>query len=649
MFGDAARHMPVQRKLDFTVAVFDDLAPERSATKTRKDVATALGKQENTWAIIRKALRDYWEIENVPAKSKDDLTEQLKILQNISATIGTWKRKHPDKFTGPKWATLEKLSGKVWPEINFLSYTIQNYDSIQTAIRAKKLSQEEYFRDLKDPAKFKYLSQTAKGFVVPHLDKYATEAEEHGLTAAELAAIRLYTLDDYKYINPGAAYGKAKAEGHRDKLTGLDKWMESKIPEIQGMSVEEGEDDDKKRRLLDPEMVRGKGRRRARQEAYRHAEMIVSGLKKLPKYKGMVYRGFTAAKKDFKSDWARDKIVPQFPFISSSTNPLSSIVFIKEELVKASKDEKRRAKGEIGVLLRVYVGSGARAIEHLSLVPGEGEVLWVPGRKIKVTRVSKATDEMGTDRASEEFGDFKTYLVDAVQVNKNDEEKAREKTFADSYIDDKLSRGGDPDAGAAPEAVLLMGGPASGKSTVVNQLGLAAGRVRVDADDVKENMEEYKQGLRSKDSKIAAKVHAESKRIAGSLTGQAILHRKNLLYDGTGGNKKEYTDMIGRLKSRNYKVSLYITYLTAKEGKKRASKRAKATGREVPEEVIKATYFDVSQNAPPVAALADKAQLYSNMGDKPELLWEKGKSTQDLAEVFKELDGRGGKPAKGVL
>lgn len=190
-----------------------------------------------------------------------------------------------------------------------------------------------------------------------------------------------------------------------------------------------------------------------------------------------------------------------------------------------------------------------------------------------------------------------------------------------------------------PQAILMMGGPGAGKSTLVDSLPLKkADYVLAGPDEIKELLPEYRQGIERKDKNIAPKVHSESRQVSIDLLTQTMSQRLNLLYDGTGANSSEYLLMIKTLHEQGYKVQLLMPYVQVNDALQRVRARAEQTGRGVPEEQVRGIYGTIETNFQKIAAQADEAALYDNRGTKPVLVWHKPSETvADLSKVWQLL------------
>jgi len=180
-------------------------------------------------------------------------------------------------------------------------------------------------------------------------------------------------------------------------------------------------------------------------------------------------------------------------------------------------------------------------------------------------------------------------------------------------------------------AIVMMGGTASGKSTMLKQSGAGGVNfVHVDADDVKARLPEYRVAVGQKWQGAAAFVHEESSTIARRVATQAVQDGYNVVLDGTGANASKFFKQVQMLKDAGYHVHLMMPDQNKDQALSDAMKRANRTGRYVPPEFIEAAYAKIPGNFFKVAAMADSAQLYDRRRDG-KLVWEKSASGEEVA------------------
>lgn len=210
------------------------------------------------------------------------------------------------------------------------------------------------------------------------------------------------------------------------------------------------------------------------------------------------------------------------------------------------------------------------------------------------------------------------------------------RAYREQLINEALAEGSTVGRGTGgrPLAVVMMGGPASGKSSMLDQIMAdRTGFVSVDPDGMKEKLPEYLLAVANSDRTAAARAHEESSTmIADVLKARAIEGGFNVLLDGTGKNAAKYEAMMKDLKGRGYEVRLMMPHLPLDEGVRRVAKRAHRNGRYVPEEVVEGAYRAIPRNFERLAKIADSAELRDGMaGMAPIMRYEAGRIVDEDA------------------
>lgn len=185
---------------------------------------------------------------------------------------------------------------------------------------------------------------------------YAAEIADltgrYGLSAAEIAAIRIYSDQDYKYINPAVG--------------GIKGWLDDNVkdPSKRGQAAGEGG---------------------------LHGELAKWGLRRLPEYRGKVYRGEVREAGDIATKYRSGAKARFDGFMSTSKDRGVSENFIFNELGEHRKEAPQK-KWE-GVLHIISGARGGREIGAMSVNPHEQEVLFPPGASVTVSglRMDKGT------------------------------------------------------------------------------------------------------------------------------------------------------------------------------------------------------------------------------------------------------------------
>lgn len=157
-----------------------------------------------------------------------------------------------------------------------------------------------------------------------------------------------------------------------------------------------------------------------------------------------------------------------------------------------------------------------------------------------------------------------------------------------------------------PDALFMAGGPASGKSTVLeHNPGLKPTHsVEIDCDSLKLDLPEYQQLRVAGDRYAASAVHTESGDIAARLAHEASDLRLNVVIDGTGNSERgAFTRDLSKKRDRGYDISVIYATTSTDKAVRRAVERAEATGRFVPVPAVRDQHAKVSANFQDVANL----------------------------------------------
>ena len=188
-------------------------------------------------------------------------------------------------------------------------------------------------------------------------------------------------------------------------------------------------------------------------------------------------------------------------------------------------------------------------------------------------------------------------------------------------------------AGKQRIAVLTMGAPASGKSSVVKDLVKDNNFVKVDPDAIKDELPEYKTALKASARDAAAMAHDESSYLAKQVRRRAMDEGYMLMVDGTGTNAAAYKQLIGDLQDRGYHVTVVMADLDEETGMERMLSRAEDCGRYVPPAIVKGAYRSIPGNFEEIARTADAFQLWDTRGAIARPVWTGAKDQEDAVHV----------------
>jgi hypothetical protein len=122
---------------------------------------------------------------------------------------------------------------------------------------------------------------------------------------------------------------------------------------------------------------------RFKEEAHMHADVAVSGLKKLPNIVKECFRGLGLSESEFRAQY-EDKVgqTINFPSFSSTSRDIRT--------AKGFAEANSRAQGRVGILLKMNVKFG-KDINKISGA-GESEVLLLPNAQFKIDAIEDSAN-----------------------------------------------------------------------------------------------------------------------------------------------------------------------------------------------------------------------------------------------------------------
>jgi hypothetical protein len=185
--------------------------------------------------------------------------------------------------------------------------------------------------------------------------------------------------------------------------------------------------------------------------------------------------------------------------------------------------------------------------------------------------------------------------------------------------------------GKKPTALFMAGGPASGKTSGLNQAPelKPESAISINSDDVKVLLPEFIEQKNAGERAAAATVHEESSDVSKDLVADASDLGLNVVMDGTGNSKPgKFIKKLDDLYQDGYEIDVLLVSVGTDEAVVRAMNRAQRSGRWVPEPEIRKSHKLVSANMESVIAAPwiRSVTMYENAGsaDEPPTLMGKG-------------------------
>lgn len=175
-------------------------------------------------------------------------------------------------------------------------------------------------------------------------------------------------------------------------------------------------------------------------------------------------------------------------------------------------------------------------------------------------------------------------------------------------------------------AIFLAGGPASGKSSLVDSgvVRVPGDAVRVDPDLVRSMLPEYGSLVRAGDPEAAAKTHEEASHVSKLVLNAALSGHHHVVVDAVGaGPAGRFSEKVKRTGAAGHRPEVHYVTVPLAEAERRAALRARRSGRAVPLGYLRVAHREVSQRFPEVRRIRGvHVRVYDNGGRSPRLIAE---------------------------
>ena len=186
---------------------------------------------------------------------------------------------------------------------------------------------------------------------------------------------------------------------------------------------------------------------------------------------------------------------------------------------------------------------------------------------------------------------------------------------------------------------LVLGVPASGKSTFSDPLVEREGALLVDSDEAKKLLPEFSNGL------LAGAVHEESAAIANDVVKRAVANKDNLVLPLVGKTFATLQEKIDKLKEAGYEVNLIYVDLPVEKAIERTKARFRHTGRLVPPNYLRKVGLKPRENYDKLKMTeeVDSYEAWDNNVDKGynPIPLERSTPKSEQTESQTRLGGRG--------
>ena len=240
---------------------------------------------------------------------------------------------------------------------------------------------------------------------------------------------------------------------------------------------------------------------------------------------------------------------------------------------------------------------------------------WKPAQKAKfqIPKQEYDTPLLGEVMVTEGIADTSKALRDKKDGRYFKERRKLHKAIVQFHLaKTKPKKEGEPKT-----VYFLGGGPGSGKTSMfkAGTLGVDPDTVRIDPDEIKTMIPEYRKWLDENYVESAGMVHSESKHITELATASLIDSGSDMVYDTTGdGNYAGMRDRIEEMRRNGHSIVARYTTISKAKAHQINQERFKETGRKVPGHQVDHVHTQVSINVMRAIAdgLFDDLELYDN-------------------------------------
>lgn len=238
--------------------------------------------------------------------------------------------------------------------------------------------------------------------------------------------------------------------------------------------------------------------------------------------------------------------------------------YVTQKENEVAEDNRQKLDGHIRDLLR----KGQKPFEEETKTPDTATtnaeaMAWVDAHPFRYDK-NKSVDE-NIERGEAYARAFIKQFGTTDQIDTPERQALRER-----IADELYGKGAKKKEG---KVWLIVGVPASGKSTIANPIQEKNGAMLIDADEAKEKLPEFAGGL------LAGAVHEESSNIVSDVLKHAMEQKDNIVMPVVGKTYESLKHKIDRFKKAGYEVHLEYVDLPVEKATQRVKSRFVETGR----------------------------------------------------------------------
>lgn len=227
-----------------------------------------------------------------------------------------------------------------------------------------------------------------------------------------------------------------------------------------------------------------------------------------------------------------------------------------------------------------YFKKAKQAREKSAQNPDDGHMEWIRNNPFRYDE-SKSIDEniAIAEKMAQEYLDK---YGETDKIDTPERQELRLRVAKELYGDGATKKEG--------KVWLIVGLPASGKSTISDPLVEREGALLIDSDKAKELLPEFSNGL------LARAVHEESDHIVHAVLGLALQNNDNIVWPIVGKTYSSLQDKIKKFKENGYAVNLVYVDLPIDKAVERVKNRFKEDGRLVSPSYVKKVGLKPKEN-----------------------------------------------------
>jgi DNA-binding transcriptional MerR regulator len=254
-----------------------------------------------------------------------------------------------------------------YPERSKIRAEVEDIHAMAQTALSKALAEQEYALEMRGKAAAHNMTYLRQSEVVVKdakdlkpVPKEELADPQKPLNEGELLAIRAYTADNYRDINPNV-------QNNREWADATGKPVPAKFEDDASFQAALAE-------------YESKGRQGRREEGVVHAGVLMEACKKLKPKKGTIYRGQRMTEARFASEFREGNVLPNTTFSSST---------LRESVARgfAAGSSRHPREETVSVVCEIEV-TNARDVQSGSVQgKNEGEWLVLPGTLFKIVKI----------------------------------------------------------------------------------------------------------------------------------------------------------------------------------------------------------------------------------------------------------------------